>query len=447
MISLPGQRDLIPETFLSSVTTGHFAELAGCLDEPVSKTFKRGTHRTVAPDDTLARIESKARQIGITRLGNVTGLDRIGIPVTVAVRPNSRSFSVSQGKGLGLSQARASALMEAIELFHGEDLSDRTLVTSFRELSVKARVVPPCSLCGTGVPLPDQAEIGWIEGYDLLGREPCWVPWEVVHTDYTLPTSHSGAHFLSGTNGLAAGNHLAEAVSSAICELVERDAVALWHALAVRERSRRRLDTGSIDDEACRGLLDLYEAADIAVRLWDVTSDIGIPAFICDIPAIAGDASGGMRRFRGAGCHPDRGVALARAMTEAAQIRLTYIAGIRDDLPPSDYAESEQEKLGAALIDAMSQAADARSFRNVPSFDTDDVTADVRWQLQRLRAIGIESVVAVDLTRPDMGIPVVRLVIPGLEWDCTHRDYHPGPRAQRARAQHARAQRAGGRAA
>ena len=177
MISLPGQRDLIPETFLSSVTTGHFAELAGCLDEPVSKTFKRGTHRTVAPDDTLARIESKARQIGITRLGNVTGLDRIGIPVTVAVRPNSRSFSVSQGKGLSLSQARASALMEAIELFHGEDLSDRTRVTSFRELSVKARVVPPCSLCGTGVPLPDQAEIGWIEGYDLLGREPCWVPW------------------------------------------------------------------------------------------------------------------------------------------------------------------------------------------------------------------------------------------------------------------------------
>jgi YcaO-like protein with predicted kinase domain len=442
MISLPGQRDLIPETLLSSATTGHLAGLAGCLDGPVSKTFKRGTHRTIAPDDTLARIESKARQIGITRLGNVTGLDRIGIPVTVAVRPNSRSFSVSQGKGLGLSQARASALMEAIELFHGEDLSDRTLVTSFRDLSVKARVVSPCALCGTGVPLPDRAEIGWIEGYDLLGGEPCWVPWEVVHTDYTLPTSHSGAHFLSGTNGLAAGNHLAEAVSSAICELVERDAVALWHALAVRERSHRRLDTGSIDDEACRSLLDLYEAADIAVRLWDVTSDIEIPAFICDIPAIADDASGGMRRFRGAGCHPDRGVALARAMTEAAQIRLTYIAGIRDDLPPSDYAESEPEKLGAALIDAMSQAADAASFREVPSFDADDVTADVRWQLQRLRAIGIERVVAVDLTRPDMGIPVVRLVIPGLEWDCTHRDYHPGPRAQRISAQ-----RAGGRAA
>jgi YcaO-like protein with predicted kinase domain len=431
MISLLGQRDRTTNTLLSSAATGHLAGLAACLDRPVQKTFKRGTHRSAAPEDTLARVEVKAREIGITRLGNVTGLDRIGIPVTVAVRPNSRSFSVSQGKGLGLSQAFASALMEAIELFHGEDLSERTVATSFQELSMKARVVPPSSLCGTGRPLPEQTEIEWIEGYDLLGREACWLPWEVVHTDYTLPTRHSSAHFLSGTNGLASGNHLAEALSSAISELVERDAVALWHAQAVRERSRGRLDVASIDDEACRALLALYEAAGIAVRLWDVTSDIGIPSFICDIPAMADDASGGMRRFRGSGCHPDRGVALARAMTEAAQTRLTYIAGIRDDLPPSDYRESEPEKLGAALIDALSQATPAR-FRDVAGFDADDVVADVRWELQRLRAVGIERVIAVDLTRPDFGIPVVRVVIPGLEWDCTHRDYLPGPRARRA---------------
>jgi YcaO-like protein with predicted kinase domain len=437
MISLPGQRDLTSKDLTSklsasSAATGHLAGLAACLDRPVPKTFKRGTHRSAAPEDTLARVEVKAREIGITRLGNVTGLDRIGIPVTVAVRPNSHSFSVSQGKGLGLAQAYASALMEAIELFHGEELSERTVVANFQELSAAARAVSPSSLCGTGIPLPERTDIEWIEGYDLLGREACFVPWEVVHTDYTLPTRHSSAHFLSGSNGLASGNHLAEALSSAISELVERDAVALWHAQAVHARSRGRLDIASIDDEACRALLGLYEAADIAIRLWDVTSDIGIPSFICDIPAMADDASGGMRRFRGSGCHADRGVALARAMTEAAQTRLTYIAGIRDDLPPSDYAETEPEKLGAALIDAMSQAAPSRSFHDIASFDADDVVADVRWQLERLRAVGIERVIAVDLTRADFGIPVVRVVIPGLEWDCTHRDYVRGPRALRA---------------
>jgi YcaO-like protein with predicted kinase domain len=403
-------------------------DLAECLDRPVLKQFRRGTHRTAAPEETLARAVSKARQIGITRLGDVTGLDRIGIPVTVAVRPNSRSFSVSQGKGLGLAQAHASAMMEAIELFHGEELTQRTVSASFEALSARANVVPPAALCGTGNPLPDQAAIEWIEGYDLLGEEICFVPWEIVHTDYTLPTRHSGAHLLSGTNGLASGNHLAEAISSAICELVERDAVALWHARGMFERSRRRLDLASVDDEDCRELLRLYERAQIAPRVWDVTSDAHVPAFVCDIPA--DESSEGLRRFRGAGCHPDRRIALARALTEAAQTRLTYIAGIRDDL--SDYTETTKDKLGAALLDAMSQAADAKPFSDVPCFESNDVTADLRWELERLRAIGVTRAIAVDLTRPDFGISVVRLVVPGLEWDCTHSDYVAGPRARQA---------------
>ena len=74
--------------------------LAKAINGRAPKLFKRGTHRTTAPDDTLARIAAFARQIGITRVGNITGLDHIGIPVVIAVRPNSRSFSVSQGKGL-----------------------------------------------------------------------------------------------------------------------------------------------------------------------------------------------------------------------------------------------------------------------------------------------------------------------------------------------------------
>jgi YcaO-like protein with predicted kinase domain len=409
--------------------------LAEGLDDPVLKLFKRGTHRMISPDDTLARIAPKAPQIGITRLGNVTGLDRIGIPVTVAIRPNSRSVSVSQGKGLGLSQALASALMEAIELFHAEEPVGRAVEASFLELSANARVVRPGLLSGGEISLLDRTRIKWMEGYDLLAREACWVPWDVVHTDYTLPTRHTieQHHFVTGSNGLASGNHLVEAVSSAICELVERDAVAVWHARGIRERSRCHLDAGSIDDGDCCSLLELYEAAQIQPRLWDVTSDIGIPAFVCDIPAAGDDAFHGLRRFRGSGCHPDRGVALARALTEAAQIRLTYIAGIRDDLPTSDYTETAEQKLGAALLDAVSQASRARSFRDIPGHNTDDVAIDLRWELERLRAIGIQRVIAVDLTRPEFGIPVVKVVIPGLEWDPNHSNYVAGPRAQQVR--------------
>lgn len=399
------------------------------LDGPALKSFRSGTHRTSSPSDTLARAAPYARQMGITRVGNLTGLDRIGIPVTVAVRPNSRSVSVSQGKGVDLPQALASAMMEAVELFHAEDLTARTRMATYRELASAADAVRPDSLCGTGVPLPEDAGIAWIEGHDLLQRKNYWVPWEIVHTDYTLPTDHSSKHFLSGTNGLASGNHLLEALSSGICELVERDAVALWNAQRLWERANCFLDLASVDDRDCRALLEAYERAQLAMRVWDVTSDVGIPTFVCDIPAARDDPAGGLRRFRGSGCHPSRAVALARALTEAAQVRLTYIAGIRDDL--SDYEESAPQKLGAALLDATSQSAEPRAFHDTPDFDADDLAHDVRWQLGRLRSVGIERVIAIDLTRPDFGIPVVRMVIPGLEWDCSHPGYIPGPRARR----------------
>src|SRR5271155_3839226 len=95
------------------------------LSGRVAKNFRRGTHRTISPSETWEWVRPLASRMGITRVGNVTGLDRIGIPVAVAVRPNSRSVSVSQGKGLDVAQAMTSALMEAVEGFHAEDLSAR----------------------------------------------------------------------------------------------------------------------------------------------------------------------------------------------------------------------------------------------------------------------------------------------------------------------------------
>ena len=90
------------------------------------------------------------------------------------------------------------------------------------------------------------------------------------------------------------------------------------------------------------------------------------------------------------------------------------------------------EQLGAALLDAVSHDAEPLSFSRIAHFDSDDLACDLEWELQRLRSVGIDRVVAVDLTRSDVGIPVVRVVIPGLEWDCTHPDYTPGARGCRA---------------
>src|SRR5712675_2024325 len=120
--------------------------LARAVEEPLPKRFWQGTHRTADPGETLARVRPYAARMGITRVGNITGLDRIGIPVAIAVRPNSRSVSVSQGKGLDLPQAMASALMEACEGFHAEEIGLCRRV-AYRDLARSGAVVDPGSLC------------------------------------------------------------------------------------------------------------------------------------------------------------------------------------------------------------------------------------------------------------------------------------------------------------
>jgi ribosomal protein S12 methylthiotransferase accessory factor len=401
------------------------------LKAALPKAFRRGTHRMMAPAETLARFRGFAAEMGITRLGNITGLDRIGIPVAVAVRPNSRSVSVSQGKGLDLTQAMTSALMEAIEGFHAEDVGEGRHV-SYRALAANCNVVDPDMLCRTGQAFDIDVPIRWLEGFDLLRQEPCWVPAEIVHTDYTQPLD---GYFLAGSNGLASGNHLVEALSAAICELIERDAVAVWSASGLRARAQRSLDVASIDDPDCRALLAKYDAAGIAVRLWNVTTDIAVAAFVCDICDLSVHESGRLRHFHGAGCHPDRAIALARALTEAAQTRLTYITGIRDDLLPVEYEEPPAADIVDALLDALRQESEPHWFHEVPTFAADDLGQDLRQELECLRSAGITRVVAIDLTRPDFGIPVARVIIRGLDGDIKHPHYLPGTRARRAAAQ------------
>src|SRR5262249_58903961 len=123
---------------------------------------------------------------------------------------------------------------------------------------------------GAGVGLFDPAgEIDWIEGSDLLQGESCWVPAEIVHTDYALP--QPDGYFLAGSNGLASGNHRVEAVNAALYELVERDAVACWMARTLRQRVGVVVDLATVDDPDCRSLLDRYEAARVPGPAWNHT--------------------------------------------------------------------------------------------------------------------------------------------------------------------------------
>ncbi|MGH6913039.1 MAG: YcaO-like family protein, partial [Geminicoccales bacterium] len=180
----------------------------------------------------MARVCPVMPDMGVTRVANVTGLDRIGIPVVMVCRPNSRSIAVSQGKGLDLDAARASGLMEAVETYHAERIELPLKLAGLQSLQERHRVVDVAALPEiTHGRFGPNLRILWIEGRDLISQAPIWLPYETVHIDCTLPQPTGSGCFLAGTNGLASGNHPLEAIDHAIGEVVERDSTSLWNHL------------------------------------------------------------------------------------------------------------------------------------------------------------------------------------------------------------------------
>ena len=399
--------------------------------DPGPKRFYEGTHRLVDPRSTLLRAEPFMAAMGITRVGNITGLDRIGIPVAIAVRPNSRSLAVAQGKGASLDAAKASALMEAIETYHAENIVHSLRYGTYADLRHVCNLVEIDAL--PAVPstrFHSHLPMLWLDGYDLMRREAVVVPYELASLNFTLPMHPGSGCFIANSNGLASGNHILEAVSHAISELVERDALALFELRNPEECDRRRLRIQMIDDEACCFMLERFRAAGISVGLWDMTSDIGMAAFLCIIADPANAKTHAEYRASGTGCHPSRSIALLRAMTEAAQLRLAYISGSRDDLFRSVQARFRDPN-GPARSSSQLQLGDGtRDFASVPDVKIDSFQAEVAWQLERLRNAGISRVIAVDLTRSEIQIPVVKVIIPGLDGYPYGPNYILGSRAK-----------------
>jgi ribosomal protein S12 methylthiotransferase accessory factor len=408
---------------------------AGELDDARSvtaaKKYFRGTERTEVPVQTLERVGGLLAAMGITRIANVTGLDKIGIPVVMACRPNSRSVSVFQGKGADLDAARASGVMEAVETYHGESIMNPLKLASFDEMRQRHAVVD-------GVTLPQSAggyfhphkPMLWIEGFDLMQEMPTWVPYEVVHTDFSASAPPPSGCFRVSTNGLASGNHLLEAVSHGLCEVVERDGTTLWNYLDTKGKQETEIALDSVDDDLCVDLMARCRRAGLSVRIWDATSDIGIPTCVAELRETSLDRGAAWEKAAfGSGCHPTRGVALARALTEAAQARTTFIAGVRDDMSWDDYESGDDPAI--AVRSGHVREPDYRKFSNIASWAADTIRDDLVWATDRLKSVGLDRVIVVDLTRTELALPVVRVIVPGLEGPDEHyEDYVPGPRAR-----------------
>ena len=353
--------------------------------------------------------------LGITRIADITGLDRLDIPVVQAVRPFSLSNVVSQGKGANLTNAAISAIMESCEAFFAERIA-RTdaVVASANRLGIPSGEFDQHLQHGIPAGWRDM-DVAWIAADDLIGGGRTMVPFELVHTAYVLPPRPDEGIFASSTTGLAASFDESDAIVHGILECVERDAIAraqLTHGFF----QRQRIDNRTIEDPTVRELLDDLAGKGLVAGLWCAPSPTGLYVIWCHLmengpmetALLQHPADGSAAGFDAAG-------AIADAVYEAAQARLAAISGARDDITRAFYPKYPDWQAIAAhrklLVDGP-RSIDFRTLDNARVEVAADNLSTLLATLER-KETGPVHKVRLD-TDAIADLSVVRVLIPGL---------------------------------
>ncbi|GAA2679906.1 MULTISPECIES: YcaO-like family protein [Actinosynnema] len=362
-----------------------------------------GAERARTPQESWDLLEPRLGDYGITRVARLTGLDSLGLPVWTAVRPAATTLSTSQGKGITDLLAKVSAVAEAIELWHVEQPPPVFARGPAREIA------PDCPLAALPLrrDLPGQVLAGvvwdWMAGVGLCDGQAVLLPVDLVRRRTARPAWTPDLLRATST-GLACGSSREEALLHALYEVVERD--VLHRDTLTRAAARTPVDLNTVPAGPGREVLDLIAAARFSVEASAVTGPYRLPVVLAclwseDHPAL----------FAGAGCHGDPQIALTRALTEAAQSRLTVLAGTRDDLP-GDYGplDAPTRPTPPAVPGARVDWARAIGGCDPPR---GGFAARVGEVAERVRAVTGHQPVALDLTLPGEPVHTVQVICPG----------------------------------
>ena len=404
-----------------------------------------GTSRIMPAQETLDKVIPISKRIGVTRLADITNMDVLGIPNYSAVVPGTEDYIwVYSGKGPTRMHAKASALMESIERYSSlPSGGPRKFVrSSYVDLSKTHKVLHPDKIVEPmRFEYRDEMLMDWLLGHDIVSGEEIMVPASIALFRYTPPPPAVNPFAYFHTNGLASGNVMEEAVCHALCEVIERDAMSLaelrasaipFHILRTIVRSLSEadlhvppipadkfvddpgvfsdVDISEIEFEPVRDLVDKFKRTGISLIVKDITSDTGIPTFNASSVEWVTHDYGYLAE--GHGAHPDARIALLRAITEVSQTRAANIQGARDDLRKIKYDEKNTDDRRAWQF---MQSTRKIKFSQVQTFFNEDILDDIRLILSRLKSVGLAQAIIVDLTNPDIGIPVVRAIVPGFE--------------------------------
>lgn len=377
------------------------------------KVYILETHRSKTPDSTLKFIEKVKETAGMLSFRNASDVDRIGISVFTCdrIRPDGSKTSHT-GKGVSPIQAQVSITMEAIERYCSEfreEYRGKLVRGSFTFLKKNSNVLDPQEMIlSYESNYHPNKEIDWVWGHDLSSDEDILVPACAVYH----PFHQDGAFlFSTHTNGIAAGNTYEEAVIHGLAELIERDA---W---SISRYTHNFNDALFMEDEPENrfiiDVLEQFEKADIEIVTKDLTTDIDVPV----VAAFSRDlVYRDMVPIDGFGAHLDPRVALVRALLEIATTRALFLQkhglkGLCETSPLYLQGEGYED-------DPRFYAYQEKNLRELDRGYSDDILQDVRTMIARLGARGLHRVIAVDLRRDDIGMPTVRMIVPGLETYC-----------------------------
>jgi oxazoline/thiazoline synthase len=344
----------------------------------------------------------------------------------------------SFGKGSTAEQGEASALMEAIErysgIFQGDEIrvtrrftdfpsgdailpNDVLLFSDAQDRQDQAQMIDADPSMPMPVPFDRSAEIEWSPVWSLRDERFKYLPTSLLYFFYQGPPTAYHVH--ADSNGCAAGNTLAEAIVQGFLELVERDAYAIWW---YNRLQRAEVDLGQFDDAYIRDLK--IQLAETGRRLWmlDVTSDLGIPSFVTIAHWM--ENSQEFVEF-GSGSHFDARIAALRAMTELNQFLSIGLMGGRDPNPSSQ--ESNEDNAPPFRLQDHPYLTPGGAAAVRPDFGSKFGSLDAREQVTAcvslVKRAGLDFLV-LDQTRPDIDVPVVRVIVPGLRH--FYRRFAPG---------------------
>jgi len=310
--------------------------------------------------------------------------------------------------------------MEAAEIAIAERLPAARLHASLYELEKLGETVIDLTRAARCQPhrLHPYTRTDWVEGYDLIQGRRLRVPWALIGLDHRFEPDGFHDAFEVSSDGLASGNSTAEAALHGICELIERDAYALFELLPEHQMWNRLCAVGFIDDPHVNKLLSSFERARVSPLLFEITTDIRVPSYMAvlspsqpemsDVPTWSSICGG-------CGCHPLPARAIARALTEAARARAALVAGARDDLSGGYYGPAGRILQLTPDVLASTERRMRPPAESEKELPCATIGARISQILRKLIAAGIDEVVVVKLPTEDLGISIVRVLIPDLQ--------------------------------